>query len=405
MEPVKERSAIVVGGSHAGLLAANLLHRAGWDVDVYDRSPTGASGGGAGIITHPELVEVLGAAGCPVGPAFGIPISGRVVLDREGRIVAERPLPQVMSTARRVLALLREAFPVERLHGDHHLSAIVQEDHGVHARFANGARASAQLLVAADGTRSQVRAMLFPDAKPEYAGYIAWRGLVDMADLPAAARSVAEGRIAIALPPREQALGYPVPGVHGPQFNALWYRPLYPGERLAELLTDAEGVRHPHGIAPDQIRPELVRALQADAAAILPPPFRDAFARMPQPFFQQIYDLEPSRIVMGRVALVGDAAFVARPHTGLGVTKAALDAAALVAAVEAPGTTVPGALIRYNAARIAFGRAVVARGRTLGEYLHAQIGSESERAAAERSRSAEATLRDTAVSLADALKG
>jgi hypothetical protein len=44
---------------------------------------------------------------------------------------------------------------------------------------------------------------------------------------------------------------------------------------------------------------------------------------------QAIYDLESNRMGAGKIALIGDAAFVARPHCGAGVSKAADDAASL----------------------------------------------------------------------------
>ena len=54
-----------------------------------------------------------------------------------------------------------------------------------------------------------------------------------------------------------------------------------------------------------------------------------------EPILQPIYDLESPRMAFGRVAILGDAAFVARPHVAAGVSKAADDAAALAAALQA----------------------------------------------------------------------
>ena len=36
--PGKPRSAAVIGGSIGGLFAALLLHKAGWDVNIYERN-------------------------------------------------------------------------------------------------------------------------------------------------------------------------------------------------------------------------------------------------------------------------------------------------------------------------------------------------------------------------------
>ena len=68
---------------------------------------------------------------------------------------------------------------------------------------------------------------------------------------------------------------------------------------------------------------------------------------------------------MGRVVLLGDAAFVARPHVGAGVTKAAVDATCLADALAAHGD-LDAALRHYETLTIRLGRALVARGRRLG---------------------------------------
>jgi len=88
-------------------------------------------------------------------------------------------------------------------------------------------------------------------------------------------------------------------------------------------------------IAPPLIRPEVIAGIKATARELVAPQVADIFGCCVQPFFQPIYDMESQQIVFGRVVLLGDAAFVARPHVGAGVTKAALDAQSLAAALGA----------------------------------------------------------------------
>jgi len=97
-----------------------------------------------------------------------------------------------------------------------------------------------------------------------------------------------------------------------------------------------------------------------------------------------------------RVALLGDAAFVARPHCGMGVTKAAGDAMALVAALKKHGT-IDEALQDYQLQRLRFGTHVVEHARALGAYMQAQIRTAEEREMAERYRTPEVIMRETAV--------
>ncbi len=90
-----------------------------------------------------------------------------------------------------------------------------------------------------------------------------------------------------------------------------------------------------------------------------------------QPFIQAIYDLESPRLVFGRVALIGDAAFVARPHPGMGATKAALDAVTLAGALSASDPA--AALAAWEDRRRHYGRALVERARWLGAYLERPV--------------------------------
>ena len=87
-----------------------------------------------------------------------------------------------------------------------------------------------------------------------------------------------------------------------------------------------------------------------------------------------------------RVALLGDAAFVARPHVGAGVTKAALDAASLADALAAHGDDLAAALARYSREQIMFGRGLVALSREEGAYIAAQLKPPHERRGAELPR-------------------
>jgi 2-polyprenyl-6-methoxyphenol hydroxylase-like FAD-dependent oxidoreductase len=135
--------------------------------------------------------------------------------------------------------------------------------------------------------------------------------------------------------------------------------------------------------------------MQADADALLAPQFAEIVRLQPQPFFQPIYDVESPQLAFGRIALVGDAGFVARPHVGMGVTKAGGDALALADALRL-ADDVSAALHQYEAERLRFGAAVIARARHLGAYMQAQIRTPEERAMAERYRTPEAVMRETA---------
>jgi len=104
--------------------------------------------------------------------------------------------------------------------------------------------------------------------------------------------------------------------------------------------------------------------------------------------------LQSRCLAFGRVVIIGDAAFVARPHVAAGVSKAADDAAALAAALD--GDDVEAALRRFEAARLPDNNKIIERARHLGAYLQATQTAE-ERARSELHGIPEAVLAETAV--------
>jgi hypothetical protein len=80
----------------------------------------------------------------------------------------------------------------------------------------------------------------------------------------------------------------------------------------------------------------------------------------------------------------------------MGVTKAAGDAMALVASLNR-NTTIADALNEYSTARTQFGNAIVQHARHLGAYMQAQLKTDTDREMAERYRTPEAVMRETAV--------
>lgn len=373
---------LIVGGSLGGLMAAALLHRAGHGVQVLERSPRSLEGRGAGIVTHDSLRAALGSAGAVVDETLGIPVASRVVLDARGDAECRWEHAQILTSWGRLYSLLRAALPAELYRLGAAVVSVDQTSERATAVLASGERLDADLAVACDGIRSSVRAQLLPGLQSHYAGYIAWRGVCDEDSLSRHTRETLFPHFGFGLPEGEQMIGYPVAGSGDStaagrrRWNFVWYRPAATAEELAALMTDADGTHHSDGIAPQQVSWRQIAAVRQAARDRLAPQFAEVLEKTAVPFLQPIHDLAAPRLAFGRVALLGDAAFVARPHVGMGVTKAGDDAVALAACIAEHGAT-PRALSAYESRRLPVGAAVVERGRRLGAYLQAKPGGQA----------------------------
>jgi 2-polyprenyl-6-methoxyphenol hydroxylase-like FAD-dependent oxidoreductase len=391
----QRKRAVVIGGSIGGLFAGLFFRKIGWDVSIHERAGQELASRGAGIATHDDLHEALALAS-EQGDEVGVAVEGRVVLSRSGDVVREVARPQVLASWDRIWRLHLRAGDIYQ-HGSALVSVAQDDERHVVARFDDDSEVAADLLVAADGIQSTVRRQLLPAVEPSYAGYVAWRGLVDMTELSGKAHDQLRNKFAFCLPDREQALGYPVDGgaSSAGRFNCVWYRPADPAQDLPRLLTGADGRRYSGAIPRDRLHPDVLAQMRADAANLLAPPFAEVMTKARQPLLQAIVDLESPTMIIGRVALLGDAAFVARPHVGMGTTKAASDARVL-ADHMARHDDIDAALAAYGAERLIYGQRVVRRGRHLGAYLQAQIGSAEEQRQAQHFRKPEVVMTETA---------
>jgi 2-polyprenyl-6-methoxyphenol hydroxylase-like FAD-dependent oxidoreductase len=368
---------IVVGGSLGGLLVANMLCRAGHEVTVLEKALGSLDGRGAGIVTHSLLVAAMERCGVEMDVSLGVRVSDRIVLAKDGSVLDRTTVPQVLSSWSRLHALLLAGFdPRHYVHGAS-VKRITEQGGGVTVVCEDGRNFDSDLVIASDGIRSAVRAQLAPEIQAEYAGYVAWRGVCDESVLSPYTLSTLFDSFGFSVPPGELIIGYPVAGAGNSiatgqrRYNFVWYRPTSGEDDLRALLTDVEGNCYPLGIPPNKVALQHVTAVRQAARELLAPQFAEILEKTRHPFLQPIYDCSSSKIAFGRVALMGDAAFVARPHVGMGVTKAAEDATALTDLIAVHGAT-PRALLAFEQQRLAPASAAVRRARALGDRMLAQ---------------------------------
>jgi salicylate hydroxylase len=364
----------VVGAGIGGLSAAVGLHRAGFAVDVYEQAPELTEVGG-GINMGPNAIRVLRSYGLAAAlDRDGVkPQSTHQRRWKDGRTLQQSPLnprceelygaPHMTLHRRDLLTAIVTGLPAERIHLGHRLVGFADEGDRVEARFDNGMQIAVDVLVGADGIHSTVRAQLFGDEAPEFAGCVAYRGLVPMervADLGLDRGSQSW------LGPGGHFVHYPVAGRRLLNFvgwteHDTWNR---------EDWTD---------------RATIDRALAAFAD--WHPQVRRIIAAAGTCFIWALFDRDPlPRWSVGRVTLLGDACHPMYPFMGQGAAQAIEDGAALAACLQADGDGPAAALQRYEQWRLPRVSRLQAMSRANKIRFHMPDGPEQEARDAEWAR-------------------
>ncbi|HWK44234.1 MAG TPA: flavin-dependent oxidoreductase [Stellaceae bacterium] len=351
---------LIVGGGIGGLAAALCLHRRGIDCALYEQSET-IRELGVGINTLPHaigvlaelgLLERLDAVGIRTGELIYMNRFGQEILREKRGMAAGHPVPQFSIHRGRLQGVLHEAV-LERLgpgaiHTGHRLVAVEQDAGGVAARFVGrregGERQGSEtairgdMLVAADGIHSAVRAGLFPDeGPPNWNGIMLWRGATEWPGFLTGQSMVVAGGMAAKL------VLYPISNQAAPGHQLMNWA-------IAAQLGTAN-------TAPPR-REDWSRAGRLDDFM----PFIERFtmplldlkaliAATPDFYEYPMCDRDPlPRWSHGRVTLLGDAAHPMYPVGSNGASQAILDAAALADCLADTADPV-AALQAYDAER------------------------------------------------------
>ena len=377
---------IIIGGSMAGLFAAVTLHSRGWKVDVYERASDELANRGAGIATHKELYDAVREAGIELREEMGVRSIGRIMFDARGKVLGTCEMPQIMTSWGLIYRFLRGQVADADYHNAHSLVGIESQSDAVTAIFDNGQRVTGDWIIGADGARSTVRSIVAPDIELEYVGYFGWRGLIDEKLIPKEVHEAIAYRMAMGMAPGGHWLGYLVAGPDDALeegnrwFNWGWYRTADEA-KLRDLLTDSAGNYHENGIPHDCIRREHINVMRDEARQYLAPQIQAIVNVTKFPFLQAMADFGSEQLIHDRTILIGDAAFTARPHVGMGVSKAADDASSLARALSAVDQS--EALEGWERDRLRYGKAVLQWGRDLGTYIGPQPDDAAHRAKAE----------------------
>ena len=392
-------SATIIGGSMAGLFAATSLSKKGWDISVHEKVPVPLSGRGAGIATYDELADLVFKA-TNNNNVLGTTAKSRVSLDINGNIINSYDYPQVYTSWQYLFSILREQISNDDYFmGDDCIKIEQNEDKAI-AFFDNGKKKETDLIIVANGIKSELRTYVDNKAYPQYAGYVGWRGVVNEEEISKKSLETLSNYFIVVLPYNQQIASYPIAGegenpfkIGERRINWIWYKPV-PQTSLQEILLGKSGQQFEEGIPPNEIREEIVNDLFKEAEEKLPPQLVELVKITKQPLIQPIFDLQSIKMKNGRVVTIGDAAFTARPHVGMGVTKAAMDAFTLSEYLEDSSNL--DDLDKWEHSRLKESQFIVNRSRKLGQYL--SIPNDNENLIMPNVQN---VLQDTAISLYD----
>ena len=342
---LQRHEVLIIGGGIGGLTAAIACGRLGIDAHVYERAPV-LREVGAGIALSAAAVGVLDTLGLgsAVREQCSERLQGGLKNARGDTLFAisqdqfSRQLGSVAVLHRaELLSMLTREIDPARIHLGCECVGFAQNGEGVTARFANGESAQGDVLIGADGLKSAIRAALLGDLRPRYAGYTAWRAVVDWDGV--------------------RTLDIVETWGCGRRFGMV---PMSRG-RIYWFATHntPEGQRDPPGES-REILSRLFRGWHDPIEALIAAAPESAILR------NDIYDLDPlSQWVRDRVALLGDAAHPMTPNLGQGACQAIEDAAVLAACLHAHDNVAP-ALLEYQRRRVPRASQFVKRSRSLG---------------------------------------
>lgn len=323
--------ALVIGGSLGGLCVGVSLRAAGWQASIFERSPAIMDDRGAGIVLQSEMLDLLEGFNLTTRAEIAVESRVRQYLNKSGGVIDSGPSRQFMTSWGALFNSLRRGFPDGSYHAGSTLREFTSGKETVTAQFENGHERTGDLLIGADGAWSTVRKLLLPEILPRYGGYVAWRGVVLEKDLPVSLLRTFLDKFTFFQMSGSHILCYAIPGTDGSvtpgkrRLNWVWYWNYREADELPALMTDRTGRQRHNSVPPGMVSSEHWKKQMNIVRVQMPPQFRELLEATSEPFVQPIRDLAVPQMVFGRTVLVGESAFVLRPHTAAAAAKAAAD--------------------------------------------------------------------------------
>ena len=331
----------IIGGSIAGCATAALLHRAGHDVTVFERSESDLVSRGAGIGTPTTVWQDMMARGLidETLPTFRADCL-RFVIRGSGtgqqRWLGDLHVSITAFNWAHLYRGLRRCVPDEIYRSASTVELIKPGPHSTTLHVRPGGSVDFDLVVCADGYRSMGRRLIDPDATPHYRGMVVWRGLLRESDIRVDPLDGCDGLRPVYQGGHGIVYYIPASGQSAERGKRLlmWgYYLQVPESALSSVLVDDHERQQSGSVPFGKVHPQVKAGFESRLADLLPPLLFELVQQSGNSQIQAIYSVAPRSYARDRVCLVGDAGAVFPPFTASGVLKAVANATSLVDAL------------------------------------------------------------------------
>jgi 2-polyprenyl-6-methoxyphenol hydroxylase-like FAD-dependent oxidoreductase len=360
----------IIGGSVAGCATAALLHRAGHDVTVFERSESDLVSRGAGIGTPTAVWQDMMARGLIDGTLSACRADYMRYVTRGSGTGRPRWLGDAGGQGSLMLLnwahlyqCLRRGVPDDLYRSASTVELIEARPDGTTLHLRPGGSVDFDLVVCADGYRSMGRRLIDPGATPCYRGMVSWRGLLRESDTGVDALDGCD-LLRVGYLGGHGVLYY-IPGSRqstepGKRLLVWGYYLQVPQRALSSVLVDDQERQQSASVPFGKVHPQVRAGLESRLADLLPPVLFKLVQQSGNSAIQAIYSVVPRSYARDRICLVGDAGAVFPPFTTSGVLKAVANVTSLADAL-ADAPAVDDALRRWSKAQLQVAAQVMPR--------------------------------------------
>jgi 2-polyprenyl-6-methoxyphenol hydroxylase-like FAD-dependent oxidoreductase len=349
----------IIGGSIAGCATAALLHRAGHDVVVFERSESDLVSRGAGIATPTAAWQDIMAHGLidatvPACRADYFRFVTRASGSGQQRWLGDVQMSFTLLNWAHLYQCLRRCVPDDLYQRASTVELIEARPQGTTLHLRRGDSFDFDLVVSADGYHSMGRRLIDPDATPRYRGMVLWRGLLDESDIGVDALDGCNGQRVVYN--GGHGVVYYIPGSEqsterGERLLLWGYYLQVPEGFLSSVLVDDQERQQSSSVPFGKVHPEVKAAFEARLADLLPSLLFELVQQCGNSSIHAIYSVAARSYARDRVCLVGDAGAAFPPFTGSGVLRAVANVTSLVDSL-ADASTVDDGLGRWGEAQV-----------------------------------------------------